>query len=262
MFRYVKKFNPKKDRGMIIAHDSENNYFIVKNEENGAGADNNSSDGLLIDGSLVPIPYYLPTNEGRSVYTIIGQSGSGKSVLAGKIAMNYQLMFPNRDIYLVTSKVDSDPAFTELANLKHLPLETFDERGDIEEYADSLMIFDDFESESDDKRKKNMLKLMAEAHNRGRYLHIQMIVILHNARGGIAFKSCLTESTHICFFPKGNCNQIYKMLQDCHGISKAQIKTIKNFAKSEYGFSRYLILHMNYPSYIMSEHAIAALEDE
>lgn len=71
------------------------------------------------DGELCPVP----GDKFRETFYIFGQSGKGKSVLAGHIMAEYQYKYPDNPIYIVSRK-ESDEAFDGVT-VEYLPIDKF-----------------------------------------------------------------------------------------------------------------------------------------
>ena len=101
-----------------------------------------------------PIPN--PDTE-RQILYITGSSGSGKSYFTRKYCNEFAKLFPRRNIYLFSSIADDDSidAIKGLNRIKLTPA-FLEENWEIEDFRDSLVIFDDTDCITDKKTRNKV----------------------------------------------------------------------------------------------------------
>jgi adenosyl cobinamide kinase/adenosyl cobinamide phosphate guanylyltransferase len=209
-----------------------------------------SADELKLekDETFSPMP---DTSKNRGVLFIFGQSGSGKSWYVQLYAQNYKKIYPKNSIY-VFSTLDSDKeGLDKIRGLKRIQLnQEFrdDEMIPIEEFKDSLVIFDDVDNISDKLLKKKVWAYMNNMLQIGRHHKISMAITFHVSAAGNDTKMIINEATSITWFGAtvGGRNLKY-MLDSYLGLDKEQIKKIKKLN------SRWTTVVKTYPKVILSE---------
>jgi len=193
--------------------------------------------------------------KGRVISMINGCSGSGKSVYACNLANQYRKQNPENDIYLF-SAVKSDPSVDSIKGLRRITLSKFmaDEEIGMEDFADSLVIFDDCDTLSDKLEHKKVLALFNKIAQEGRHHDISCIFTSHLACNGAQTKIALAESHTITFFTKTMQGRSLKyLLENYMGLDKEQQKKLKSLD------SRAVTWCKTYPQVILSEHEIYVL---
>lgn len=166
---------------------------------------------------------------------ITGTSGSGKSVFCSNFALNYQLENPGNRVFLISRK-SYDKAFDDVVPdlIRIKPdrqftnsLRSTEERDEpIEQFHDSLVIFDDFEGIHDTSIRKAIVGLKDDIFRLGRQFNISVCSIQHKSLGGSNSMVDLFESNIIVCFPRNNLNECIKLLTQYCCCSRAQIERI------------------------------------
>ena len=195
----------------------------------------------------------IPTRgdwEHRDIYFIAGQSGSGKSWMATQIANNYKRMYPDRPIYVV-SHLDKDNTLDKIKGIIRLDMKALlEEDFDINKWNDCLVIFDDYESE-DKKEMKAILKMITSIAIMGRKHHdgqgnISMMVLNHNLTNYNKTKLLHDEASHYVLYPQSTSyHSLQYLLKTRIGMTKDEIRGLKKLG-------RWVLIHKNYPSYLIS----------
>jgi hypothetical protein len=230
-----------------------------------AGNDSNSSFALINGNKMTPVS--LVANKGvdtikgkiqhtpnkskeRDVLYVSGQSGSGKSHYVVEYVKSYKKMFPKRDIYLFTtvhdvSTIDKIP---KLKKIKTFSEEFMTLPFILEDFKDSLVIFDDIDSIADKQLKAKMFYCINEVLTKGRHTNTSCIVTMHVATAGHDTKLILNESNSITIFPASCGGKTLKYLLDGYlGLSKDEIKRVKQLD------SRAVTILKTYPKVVLSE---------
>jgi hypothetical protein len=183
---------------------------------------------------------------------IIGQCKSGKSTVALKYSELFQKIFPDRDIYLISTQ-NFDETLDKNKHIIRLPLESFARQApEPDEFQDSLVIFDDWESlEYTDKKMYGIVKgLLAQLITKGRHTNTRMICIRHkfSNSGDKVGQLCMSEATHYVIYPK-TCNKAnMKLILGTYGVMDT--KQIMDLYKVP---SRWIAYVRRFPSFIISE---------
>jgi hypothetical protein len=127
----------------------------------------------------------------------------------------------------------------------------------LEEFHDSLVIFDDIESSEFPKATKMAYNLLDDMCKNGRHHRISVIFCNQECRMGTKTKPILSTVTTLIIFPK-NCSlyQTEKLLKDHVGMSKMQIKDALKLN------TRWEVISKACPQYIMHEHGCYLLGKE
>lgn len=201
---------------------------------------------------LIPIADMIA----RFIEYIAGPSGSGKSTMAANLANRFKIVYPNKPVYIFSrTDAKNDPAF---AGLK--PIQISIDESLIEDPIDitkevteqgCLLIFDDCTTIHNDKIKKEIEKLMADAMEVGRKLNCNMIITSHlvipNEKK--LARTLLNEMTVLTVFPRsGSAQQIRYALRQYFGLDNKQIDNILKLK------SRWVRISKTYPQYVLFEH--------
>lgn len=127
----------------------------------------------------------------------------------------------------------------------------------LEDFEDSLVIFDDIESSEFPKATKMAYNLLDDMCKNGRHHRIAVIFCNQECRMGTKTKPILSTVTSLVIFPL-NCSlyQTEKLLKDHVGMSKPQIKQALNLN------TRWEVISKASPQYIMHEHGVYLLGKE
>lgn len=208
----------------------------------------------------------LPTNKPENVY-VAGPNGSGKSYIIGKYAKSYHRLFPDRAIILFCRRAN-DPAYegipreeivldsTELS-AKGKTMEDMTEQikeisQSIQNFANTLCIFDDVDNLTDKKLKTAVHNLAADLESNGRKEQITVVYVSHIMLNSHQTKSILTEASKVYFFPQSSGTRaIGRFLKEYAGLENKQIKQILAINNS-----RWVMISQVAPRYIATEKAI------
>lgn len=214
--------------------------------------DDGSSLITLADGeSFELVPETRPGM--RSVYHIVGPSGAGKSTLAAGFARNFQDLWPEGKIVIVSSVDTPDPAFEDFEHERVAADEELDSIGMPELASASngdqtLLVFDDVEG-LPKARKKALENFQQRALETGRKLGIHCLSIFHKAASGNATKTSLAECNGLAFFPRANTGNLAYCLQHHFNLNPGIIRLLKS---PEWG--RWILVRTDgHPSYILGE---------
>lgn len=211
--------------------------------------EDNKKSIKLDDGKFQPIPI----KDTFQLFYICGACGAGKSHMALGIATAYKKMYPKNEVYLI-SKLKQDDTLDKGKFIKRIKVESFlDEKPEIEEFENSLVICDDYES-LDKKLYEVLIQLINDIASMGRHHKINMILCQHNFTNYKATRLTLNEATDIIVYPASASNQALKYLLGTYcGVSSKQIQEIKKMP------TRWVCLYRHHPNFIISENEVSLL---
>jgi len=200
-------------------------------------------DGLRFQ--LIPNP-----ETERQILYITGSSGSGKSYFTKKYCREFARVFPQRPIILISS-VDKDESVDDIKNLKRLKIKTkefLEEDFVIDDFKDSLVIFDDCDCIPDKKIRTKVNAIFGMISETGRHTNTYCVYTSHLATAGNDTKRILNESHSITFFPKSIGGRTLKYLCESYlGLDKKEIDYIKKIP------SRSVTVMKTYPKTIVGD---------
>ena len=184
-------------------------------------------------------------NAERTVLTVLGSAGSGKSYFISKFLHEYQLMYPTYPIYLFSEK-DEDEQLDKLKNLKRIKLSEDLDELEYTDFKNCCTLFDDSDSLS-----KPMKKLVHSIRDKllklGRAQCTTVISSQHNATEGIDSKTLLNESQIIVFFLLNYNRSLKYLIENYIGATKHDIKLMRG------NKSRWTAYFKSYPNAIVQE---------
>ena len=206
------------------------------------------------------LAFPLP-NEERLVMIISGANGCGKSTFIRLLLLDYFSAYKNRDFYLFsTQEYDTLDVFPNLIKIS-LDESFLKEPLTLDALRNSICIFDDVDSIRDKKIQKAVDGLKHDILKNGRFhtpdgkrdisQDIDVIITNHMVLGGHETKAMIHESFYYVLFPQGTtAHSIDTICKKYAGLDKEQTqKVIKNE-------SRAVIIHKNYPKYVLTDKEI------
>lgn len=199
------------------------------------------------DSTFQPIP--SPDPKQRQVFYCAGQSGSGKSYFARGIAENYKKLYPDREIYLI-SKLDSDTTLDtmKVGKPKRINIQTLvDDPVDLEEFRDCLVIADDWDT-LDKPYFQVVHKLIEDICIMGRHSNTSMLILSHYLTNYSKTRLILGEAQYLVLYPLATSYKALSYVCSMYGgMDKEDIVQLKKRG-------RWVMIHKNYPSYVLSAH--------
>ena len=209
---------------------------------------------VLPEGKFQQIPN--PDTE-REILYITGPSGSGKSTYTSKYIEQWKKKHKEGDIY-VFSNVKDDESID-----KHKPFRIkisdnlLNDKLKAEDFADSLVIFDDIDTISDKKYREAVYSILNQILEEGRHYKTFCIMTNHLPTAGRETRRILNESHSVTYFPhSGSARQLNYLLEDYIGLHKDDIKKLKKSG------SRWATIFKNYPQIAMTEKMIFKVGEE
>jgi hypothetical protein len=186
----------------------------------------------------------------RQILYITGQSGSGKSYFTKKYCREFARVFPKRPIIFISS-IDKDESVDDIKNLKRMKIKTkefLEEDFVIDDFKDSLVIFDDTDVIPDKKIRQKVNTILQLILQTGRHTNTYCIFTSHLATAGNDTKHILNECHSITFFVKTMGNRGLKYLCESYlGLDKKEIEHLKKIP------SRSITIMKTFPKVIVGD---------
>jgi hypothetical protein len=234
---------------------AKTNIPIVSVSDTKEGIARPSTELSLRDNDdLIFQPIPNPETE-RQILYITGSSGSGKSYFTRKYCNEFAKLFPKRNIYLFSS-ITQDDSVDTIKGLKRIKLtpEFLEEDFVIEDFRDSMVIFDDTDCITDKKIRNKVNGILNMVLETGRHTNTYCIYTSHLACAGNDTKRILNEAHSITFFPATAGGRTLKYLLESYmGLDKEQVQKVKHLP------SRWVTVCKTYPKCILSEKDILLL---
>lgn len=214
------------------------------------------------DKELVPV--FIPRDDEKQNTRLMVSAppGGGKShfnnkILKAAIAVHKSIS-KGKPQFFVFSCQKEDPSLDDglkltrypcsdetLLNLDE-PLNVADFRGK-NQMAPNWVIFDDTESILNKNVNKLVEKLRNECLQQARHENLNVITVSHELMNGNKTKSMISNSSHVCIFPKaGNSSQISRFLKTYLNLNQDEIdKILKKID------SRWILICKKSPMYVM-----------
>ena len=186
-------------------------------------------------------------NKEHFVSYISGQSGSGKSYFANKLAEEYYIMYGGkRPIYLF-SLLTEDKSLT----CKHIKRIRLDDKFinidlTLDDLKRSLLIFDDIDTIKNKAIKTKLYHIIDTVLQTGHHAEVSLMYISHLVCNGKDTRMILAECNDISIYPQtmGNCS-IRHLLSEYFRLDKKQIEKIKKLD------SRHITIVRTYPMVLL-----------
>jgi hypothetical protein len=215
-------------------------------------ANEDTSIVLPDDSTFLPIPDIDPKK--RQIWYAAGASGSGKSFFARTIAESYKKLFPEREIYLISKLEDDDTLDSmKVGRPKRLSLQSLvDDPVELDEFKDCLVIFDDFDTLSK-PFDAVVLKLIEDLCIMGRHTNTSMVICSHFLSNYKKTRLILAEAQFLVFYPMATSFKALRYVAETYaGLSKDEVHQLKKLG-------RWVMVHKNYPQYLISAHTARLL---
>jgi hypothetical protein len=209
---------------------------------------------IVTPNILQPIP---SDRTGRSVFYVSAGSGSGKSYFMSRLAKQYNVQYPDQSIFLF-SFVEHDKNYDDIENLHKIPLtdEIMNADLDWDEFRNSLMLFDDYDSTPNKRLKSYIEFILSHVLVQGRHLGVSIAMTSHTNTDYRRTRLILAESTHIVVFTRtGSRKSIEYLLKNYSSLSKEDISQVFKLGR----YSRYICIHKSPPQYLLTENSITLI---
>jgi hypothetical protein len=234
-------------RGRPAMYDDE---YVQEFERISQNINNRIEREIIVnDGTLSMLPRDEPNQ--RECILISGCSGSGKSTWASKYMNLYHRMNPKNRVIII-SKKERDPEYEKLKFAKYLDLETLvDTDLDVDNFTDSLVVFDDIENIQPTELKTKVYALKDNMIETGRSENIYVLLCTHLSMNGKDTRRDLNESDTVVLFPSNSSHyHMERLLKVYCGFDKEMVKRILNVP------SRWVAIKKHAPRYCITEHEV------
>ena len=194
--------------------------------------------------------FLAPRGKERDVLYITGSSGSGKSHFAGEYIEEYVKKYPKNPIY-VLSTISQDESIDKVKAVQRVNLgeEFMNTVFTLEDFENSLLLFDDIDVIVNKKLKKKLFDILNNLLQTGRHSSTTIIYTSHIATNGNDTRVILSEATSITCFPKTmNGRSRDYLLKSYIGLNQIEIEEIKCLKSRSVTFIRGfpgVVLHEN-----------------
>jgi hypothetical protein len=242
---------------IIQDSNTKNNNSIVSLHTNEDKAEHAYDIGQTFDtlhltsGKFQVIPN---KKQERSTVLTIGSSGSGKSTFIYNWLKEYKKIFKKNDIFLISS-LEKDNSIDKIKPKRIILDDAFiDEKQDINNYKDCVVIFDDVEALNKIMKYK-VYELMNLLLTTGRHSNTSVLIAVHNPTNGHESKIMLIECQLIVVFPNDMSRRLKYMLENYCGLDTQQITKLKKLK------SRWISIYKRYPKTIIGEVDIIPIDN-
>ena len=194
----------------------------------------------------------------RQILYITGASGSGKSYYTQAYCKEYKKLYPKNEIYLFSS-INEDSSIDKIKGLNRFVLDDvfMKEELSVDDFKDSMVIFDDTDVISNKALKNKINSILNQLLEVGRHKNCSVCLTFHLPTAGLETKRILNEAHSITIFPSSLGGRSLKYLLDNYlGLDKEQIKKIKNIN------SRWITICKTYPMVVLSEKEAYLLKND
>lgn len=184
---------------------------------------------------------------------VAGPTGCGKSTFCAQWAKVWQALNPEKNVYLFARQED-DHAFDGL-ECEEIVVDDniLDRKLGIDDFVDSLVIFDDMDNLQDKKVSLYIHKLLDDLMACGRKKGCSVIYMSHLFLARDKTKIALSETNKIVFFPGPGIRQIKNVLKDYICMETPMINMLTNVR------SRWCCLERDSPQYLIYQKGVFLL---
>lgn len=212
----------------------------------------------LKDGKYQQIPNdNASKGSKREILYITGPSGSGKSTYTLNYLKQYKKKFKKNEIWLFSALTEDETI--DKAKPKRIIIDErlITEPIGIEEFKDSLVIFDDIDVIKNKEQREAVYGILNAILETGRHFNISCIITNHLPTAGKDTRRVINESHSITYFPQaGSAGQMKRLLQDYLGLDNATLKKIRKLN------TRWATVFKNFPMCILTERLIFSLNPD
>lgn len=204
------------------------------------------------DGIFQQIP---DTKKEREVGMVCGQSGSGKSTYIKKYCKEYKKSYKNNDIYMFSNLKEDETLKDLKINRIKIDESLINEPLTVEDFKDSLVLFDDIDVIRDKKVKEAVYQVMNEILETGRHFNVSCVMTVHYPNKP-NIRTMLNECHFFVYFPWGAIKSTHYVLENYLGVDRENLKKIKSTK------SRWACIFRNFPQVVLTEKNIFMLAHE
>ena len=229
------------------------NNKLISIDPNTTEADYVTSFKKLEIGNSSKLQMVPDTTQERTVWYITGPSGSGKSYFVRMFCEQYKKKFKNNEIYLFSNLKED----ISLDSIKPKRVKLNDELHtdpiDVEEFADSCVIFDDTDCINDKKVRNAVCSILDQCLEVGRHFRITVLITFHLPSDRQATRKMLNECGYMVYFPQSSSSKIKYVLTNYLDLDEKQIRYFRKL------HSRWICIKKNFPQCYVAEHECGLL---
>jgi hypothetical protein len=196
-------------------------------------------------------------NTERQIMYITGASGSGKSTYIAGYCKKYKKKFPKNDIYVFSALSEDTSLDVIKPNRLKIDDRMISDPLTVEDFTDTLVIFDDIDVIGDKKLRDAVYQLLNALLETGRHTKSSVCISNHLPTAGKDTRRVLNEAHSVIWFPhSGNGVGMKRLLIDYLGLDKVIIKKIKKMK------TRWACLFKNFPPILMTEKSMWLCADD
>lgn len=182
---------------------------------------------ILLDEDSNLYPMWDIKSE-RQVFMITGMSGSGKSTYTSQLMDSYHKQYKRNKVYIFSNK-DDDPALDKHKFAVRIPIseDLVEDPIHLDEFRNSLVIFDDIEGNPSRIVNKEMDRLRDLILQQGRSYKCSFVYISHLANNYKQTRTILNECNAVTVFPAMTTRYALKyLLEKYFGFEKKDINKL------------------------------------
>lgn len=212
----------------------------------------------LKDGKFQQMPNINASkNSKREILYITGASGSGKSTYTLNYIKQYKKRYNKNEVWLFSALKEDETIDKIKPKRIIIDDRLITEPLSIEEFKDSLCIFDDVDVIKVKEHREAVYGLLNAILETGRHFNISCIITNHLPTAGKDTRRVINECHSVTYFPQsGAAGQMKRLLQDYLGMDN---KTLKDIRKMN---TRWATIFKNYPMCIMTERKVFSLNPD
>jgi energy-coupling factor transporter ATP-binding protein EcfA2 len=204
------------------------------------------------DGVFQQIP---DTAKEREVGLVCGQSGSGKSTYIKKYCQEYKKTYKNREIYMFSNLKEDETLKDLKINRIKIDEDLIDEPLTVDDFKDSLVLFDDIDVIRSKQIKDAVYQIMNEILETGRHFNVSCVMTVHYPNKP-NIRTMLNECHFFVYFPWGAIKSTHYVLENYLGVDRENTKKIKSTK------SRWACVFRSFPQVVVTEKNIFMLAHE
>lgn len=190
----------------------------------------------------------------REIILVSGPSGSGKSHWIRNYVRNYVRIYPDNDVYLISS-LKKDETLDALDVIKRIDVDKLlaSPPKDVYTWANSLVIIDDVEGL--DKAKAAAVQAVQDLiASEGRHSHTTLIRAAHLSTNYKETRLLLQEAHGYVLFPQAGAHSQYMYLLTKYGGMEK--KAAAGYLQTP---SRWIYIHHTLPKYILTAESLSLM---
>ena len=182
----------------------------------------------------------------RDTLYVCGPNQAGKSTYVAEYLRNFHKAHKDMPI-LLFSKLEEDSVLDDIDAVERVVCEELPEEFNIEEYADTMCVFDDIDQFSKDI-SNTLIGMINEILCNGAHHGISIVITNHLLSDYKKTRTILNEVSCITVFPHSGCSyQLKDVLKRYVGMEKKQIEKVANTP------SRWVTIFKDYPLVVLHQ---------